>query len=112
MIDHAPVVALVRTVNSGPMSIPSIERRTSPEEGTADSISGIPCSSRRVPSRVMVSPAIPVPDTDVIARTVGASITTRVASALLARPVVPASPPKEAEMSMNPTTRLSSTVNE
>ena len=112
VIDHAPVVALVKTVNSGPMSVPSIERRTSPEEGTADSIRGMPCSSRRVPAMVMVSPAIPVPDTDVMASTVGASITTRVVSELLARPVVPASPLNEAKTSMKPATRFSSTVNE
>ena len=60
----------------------------------------------------MVSPAIPVPDTDVMERIVGASITTRVESVLLASPVVPASPPKEADTSMKPTSRFSSTVKE
>ena len=98
------------TVYSGPIGTPSIESRTTPDEGASESISISPCSSKRVPAIVMVSPAIPLPDIVAISITVGASMITLVESVLLERPVVPARPENVAERSMKPMLSLSSTV--
>ena len=74
MICHVPDVEFEISIYSGPTSIPSIERWTTPPFGEPSSSKGKPCSSRSVPLNITCSPATAEPEISDTSITVGARI--------------------------------------